>query len=776
MAGFQVSPGVQVNEIDLTNIVSQVASSPGAIAGLFRWGPVNVPSLISSELVLVNRFGRPTNYNAETFFVAADFLSYGGALNVVRAANTTGFSNTATVTLTTNTSGTIASPNTGLSNNLAVFGAGIVAGTLLSNVSANATTTSFTLTQPTTNTTPGSLLFYSPNTVFTAIANTSPIAKSLSTYIVKSQSVYPLVANNFEVGTVEYVAKWPGAIGNSLLVSQCGSATQYSSNINLLNYNGNTSGNNILTALSINTGTNFATVLVANNTGANDIVTTTLANTIASAISVGDYVLVGNTSIGTRYMQVNSVSSVVTVNTVVNSVSTNTGSASFTLTFNSPYALSSNLTMTSFTRNWQYFNNVPGAPGQSAYQAALGNTAANDQLHVVVVDQDGLFTGVPGQILETFSNLSRATDNQNPDGTNNYYATVINGQSNYVWYASDRSKSPSNTSLLLTSSLNITPMTLSFVAGSDGDGESTVSFGTLANGIDTFADVDNIDISLIMTGKSLGGISGEQSINYIIDNITSSRLDCVAFASAPANTVVQAYGALPGTQLTNVLNWANNVRPSSYAVLDTGYYYRYDKYNDLYRWIPLNGDTAGCCVFTDQVRDPWFSPGGFQRGQMKYIIRLAWNPIKAERNILYPAGINPVVSFKGQGTILYGDKTHLIGDNSAFSRIGVRRLFITLEKAIAKASQFLLFEFNDIFTQTQFTSTVNPYLRDVKGRRGVTDYAIDLTGNTPQVVDSEQFVGNIYIKPNRSINYVTLNFIATPSGVSFNEVIGKGIP
>lgn len=769
---FQVSPGSQINEIDLTTVVASVATTAGAIGGVFRWGQVGTPIQVSSETDYVTQVGKPTNFNAETWFVGADFLSFGGTLNVVRGANTTGFSNTATVTLSTNTTGSIASPNTGLSNNLLVFGPGVQTGTVTTNVSSNSTVTTFNLSKATTNAAPGTLLFYSPNTVFTAIANSSPIAKSLSTYVVSKRDLYPVAAPNFEVGVVNYVAKWPGAMGSSLQVSVCGSSNQYSTNVNLLNYNGSTFGNNVNTALSISTGTNFATVTVANTAGANDMNTTQLAGNVASIISPGDYLLVGNTTIGTSYLQVNAVSAVVTGNVTVNAVSTNTGTASFTITFNSPYVLSSNIAMSSFTRNWQYFNNVSGAPGQSAYQAASGNTAANDQMHVVVVDQDGLFTGTPGQILETWANLSRATDNKNPNGTGNYYADVLNNQSSYVWFGTDRNGAASNTSLNLTSSTNQTPLTLSFVAGSDGDDESTVSFGTIASAYDKFASAENIDIGLIMTGKSVGGVYGEQAANYIVDNVISKRLDCVAFTSAPSNTVVQAYGALPGTQLTNVVAWGNALRPSSYLVVDTGYYYRYDKYNDTYRWIPLNGNVAGACVYTDQVRDPWYSPGGFARGQMKNIVKLAWNPKKEDRDILYPAGINPVVSFKGQGTVLYGDKTHLIGDTSAFSRIGVRRLFIVLEKSISNASQFLLFEFNDIFTQTQFTSVVNPYLRDVKGRRGVTDFYIDLSGNTPQVVDTEQFIGNIYIKPNRSINYITLNFIATPSGVSFNEIIG----
>ena len=223
-----------------------------------------------------------------------------------------------------------------------------------------------------------------------------------------------------------------------------------------------------------------------------------------------------------------------------------------------------------------------------------------------------------------------------------------------------------------------------------------------------------------------------------------------------------------------MVSFRNNLRSTSYAVMDSGYKYMYDRYNDLYRWIPLNGDVAGLCVRTDNTNDPWWSPAGLNRGQIKNLVKLAYNPRKADRDTLYKAGINPVVTFPGQGTILFGDKT-LLNKPSAFDRINVRRLFIVLEKAIATASKFTLFEFNDAFTRAQFKSLVVPYLREVQGRRGITDFLVvcDDTNNTPDIIDRNEFVGDIYIKPARSINFIQLNFVAVRTGVAFSEVVGQ---
>jgi len=274
---------------------------------------------------------------------------------------------------------------------------------------------------------------------------------------------------------------------------------------------------------------------------------------------------------------------------------------------------------------------------------------------------------------------------------------------------------------------------------------------------------DYVNISLVITGAADTTVQ-----QYVIDNIVNTRKDCIAFVSPPSSAVINQ----AGSEAANILAWNNTLaRSTSYAFADTGWKYMFDKYNNVYRWVPLNADMAGLCVNTDDVRDPWWSPAGFNRGNLKNVVKLAWNPNKSFRDTLYAQGINPVVTFPGQGTVLFGDKT-LQSKPSAFDRINVRRLFIVLEKTIALAAQYSLFEFNDTFTQAQFVALVTPYLRDVQGRRGITSFKVvcDNTNNTQQVVNSNQFVGDIYIQPARSINFIQLNFTAVGTSVNFNEV------
>ena len=389
----------------------------------------------------------------------------------------------------------------------------------------------------------------------------------------------------------------------------------------------------------------------------------------------------------------------------------------------------------------------------------------------MVADQDGKFTGVPGTILEVFEGVSRATDAKTEDGATNYIKDVINQGSKYVYYNVNRDSGYTNTAVNIESTANNKPMTLSFTGGSDGDDEANVTIGILTAGFDNFKSAEDIDISLLLTGKSRGGTNGEQLANHLIDNIAEARKDCVVFVSPDKADVVLNSAA---DEAADIVTFRNSLTSTSYAVLDSGYKYQYDKYNDVYRYVPLNGDVAGLCVRTDDTRDPWWSPAGFNRGIIKNTIKLAYNPSKADRDVLYKAGINPVVTFPGQGILLFGDKT-LLAKPSAFDRINVRRLFIVLEKAIATAAKFTLFEFNDEFTRAQFKNLVEPFLRDVQGRRGIYDFRVicDETNNTGEVIDRNEFVGDIYIKPARSINFIQLNFVAVRSGVEFSEVVGK---
>jgi phage tail sheath protein FI len=562
---FQISPGVNVSEVDLTTVVPAVSTTAGAFVGPFQWGPVNKRTLVTSESALVTAFGKPDGNTATSFFSAANFLAYGNNLQVVRVANT---------------------------------------------LSYNAT------------------------------QNTSAIVQ------IASEDVYD-VSYITDSASVSFVARYPGALGNSLKVSINSSNT------------------------ALNASTAFA--------------------------------------------------------------------------------------------SWQYKGNFSAAPNTSSYVSNAGG--AYDQLHVIVIDEDGLFSnGAKGTVLETFPFLSKASDAVYDDGSPAYYRTVIRNQSKYIYALGE--VDPTNTAPTwgLTSAIDFSGISTGATVSLSGGTSQAVQAADITTGWDNFSNPDIVDVSLLVSGDAT------TTTQQTVIDLAVSRKDCIAFVSPPSTVISSA------TPDTVVTTWASSTiaRATTYAVADCGWKYQFDKYNNTYRWIPLNGDIAGLCVRTDQTNDPWFSPAGVNRGAIKNVVKLAWNPNQAQRDAIYSVGVNPVISLPGQGTILYGDKT-LVTQPSAFSRINVRRLFIVLEKAISTAAKFSLFELNDEFTRAQFVALVEPYLRDVKGRRGIYDYRVvcDTTNNTPQVIDSNQFVGDIYIKPARSINYIQLNFIAVRSGVSFSEIVGS---
>ena len=409
-----------------------------------------------------------------------------------------------------------------------------------------------------------------------------------------------------------------------------------------------------------------------------------------------------------------------------------------------------------------YFN---GAPGTSSQAAAYGSS--NDEIHIVVMDTGGAFTGTKNTVLETFPYVSKATNLTDSLGNSNWYKQVLLNQSKYIYAIDPPNYVTTNSTWNKPASNNFSFATLAsansyYLAGGVDNVPSD------ANTIAAFAKYqspDDVDISLVITGAASNTVQ-----QYVIDNIVNSRKDCVAFISPPSSAVVNQ----SGSETTNIITWYTGLgRTSSYAVADSGWKYMFNKYNNTYQYVPLNGDIAGLCVYTDAVRDPWYSPAGLNRGALKNVVRLAWNPKQTDRDTLYSKGINSVISLPGQGTVLYGDKT-LQSKPSAFDRINVRRLFIVLEKAISTASKYSLFEFNDDFTRADFVAMVTPFLRDVQGRRGITDFRVvcDTTNNTPQVIDANQFVGDIYIKPARSINYIQLNFVAVRTGVNFTTVVG----
>ena len=639
---FQVSPGVLVQERDLTRIIPAVSTSIGAVAGEFRKGPLDEIVSITSENDLVETFGEPDSNNFEVFFTAANFLQYSNSLRVVRASQT----------------------------NL-----------------VNATTTGCGL----------------------QIKNTTHYQDNYAD-------------GSGVVGT--FAARTAGAHGNTLLVSTCPSATAYEEE----------------GATTVNDG----------STAVGD---TTITVTDGTQLNVGDIISFSTTAATNDYDDGHQyrITNIATHDLTIVQKDSGSGGLLTTITNGA-----------NVRRRWRYYDSVGTGPGTSPFVS--DRSGSGDEIHVVVVDEDGEVTGVPGSVLETYEKLSKAADAKTPQGDTNYYPDVIYTKSQHVYWMDHNTSGTnwgSNASGTTFTAVD-TPTLESLSGGADG---SSVTNGQKKTAYEKFQDAETVDVSLIMAGPG----DGTHVDNLV--TITEIRKDAVLFASPERADVVNV--ANSNTQKDNVLDFYNSRSSSSYCVFDSGYKYMYDRYNDVYRFVPLNGDVAGLCARTDLVSDSWFSPAGFNRGNVRGAIKLAFNPNKSQRDELYMKRVNPVVTFPGQGTVLFGDKTALTSP-SAFDRINVRRLFITLEKAISTASKFQLFEFNDEFTRANFRAIVEPFLREVQGRRGITDFLVvcDNTNNTGDVIDRNEFVAEIFVKPNRSINFIKLQFVATRTGVAFEEVAG----
>ena len=425
-------------------------------------------------------------------------------------------------------------------------------------------------------------------------------------------------------------------------------------------------------------------------------------------------------------------------------------------------------------RHWEYFFQFSQPPGTTDDVANAGGTL--DEMHIAVVDEDGGITGTANTVLETFEGVSQASDAKDAQGNSNFYSDVIYRESKFVYWMDHDSTLANLGASKIGQTFDNTAASNAFqvlnTSLSSGNNGSAITNAQLATAVEKFLDVENVEINFLITGPSQtsADATGDTFATKVID-IVEQRKDCVAFISPARADVVSVTD--PIQQTLNVRDFANGLPVSSYAVVDSGYKNMYDKYNDVFRAVPLNADIAGLCARTDLVADPFFSPGGFTRGQIRGAVSLVFNPNESQRDILYKANVNPVVTFPGNGTVLFGDKTFQ-KKPSAFDRINVRRLFLLLEKAISTAAKFQLFEFNDEFTRAQFRNLVEPFLRDIQGRRGITDFKVvcDDTNNTGEVIDRNEFIADIFIKPARSINFIKLNFVATRTGVAFSEVAG----
>jgi hypothetical protein len=764
---FSLSPSVIVTENDYTLGVPQVSTSEAGLAGVFRWGPVGIRVLVDVEKTLLTRFGSPSNFNSETWFVGSSFLSYSNIMWVSRAANTSGKSPVVIATVTANSKQVTVGNTALLEQGMIVISSAngnIQVGATVDSI-VNSTVFALATTSQALANGVDTVQFVSNYSVYSAIANTGQVVNLIGQTVLNPDD-FASKDGSFDLDA-PYVARCPGALGNSLRISVCDTANQFTDTINLQSIaNGGAS-------FSISVDSNVATVIVTNghnNTSQNTAQTAAQSNALSlmKEFQVTDYIEFGNSTSGTQSLKVSAFGNVTT------NVNSTFAVATFTVNFEDPLRLlQDQVVNTSITRYWEWFNEADKAPGQSNWMTNFGNTAANDELHIVISDEDGLFTGVPGTVLEKYMSVSRATDSKKLDGTTNYYLNLINQGSQYAWATNDRFLGYSNTGVNLSNVLSDTVTVLDFAYGQDGSDEKTISVGDLANAYDLFAAVEEVDMSLIMQGKARGGPNSTQLGNYIIDNIAEIRKDCVAFLSPDYFDVV----GTPGFELDNVVEFRGGCRSSSYAFLDSGYKYMYDRYNDLYRWVPLNGDMAGLAARTDQTNDPWWAFAGFNRGKIKNVAKLAWNPEKPDRDILFKNDINPCYSPRNIGPVLFGDKT-LLGADSVFSRINVRRLFIEIEKAIATAAQYFIFDFNDAFERAQFRNVVNPYLRTIQGKRGIEDFVFvcDDSNNGPDVRNNFTMVGDVYVIPNKVIDWIQLNFNAVKSGVTFSEIINSPPP
>lgn len=724
---FQLSPGVAVVEKDFSSIVPAVSSSVGAFAGVFAWGPVLEPVTISSENVLVQRFGKPNDSNFQSFFSAANYLSYTNNLLTVRA-DTTNAKNAVEITSGGVTAVTVGTAGSGYvstsaapavtfsapqgSGGVQATGTAVLSGGGITAIAVSAGGSGYTTATV---------------TITAASGDTGTGATATAT--ISSGVITGITVTN--AGTGYKAAPTVSVSGNS------GSSGFVAGSVTISN-----SSITGITITQAGTGYTSATVTIA----APPSGTTALA----TATTTGTGVKIRNSE---EY---------------VNTYSTGAGIyGEFAAKY--PGTLGNSLKVSycdsATWSSWAYKSEFDSAPSTSTYAASVGGSL--DEMHVVVVDEDGLWTGTPGSVLEKYAFVSKGSDAKRADGTSNHYKNVINTNSQYIWWmdyptaGTDWGTSCNSNAFVTLSSA----YTASLTGGIDDyamtDGQQQTAYALFSN-------AELYDVSLIVAGKASAATA------KIICDIAQTRADCVAFISPQDVATGDPIIGNTSTQTDKVVAYRNAVNViHSYAVIDSGFKYQYDRYNDKYRYVPLNADIAGLCARTDYTNDPWWSPGGYNRGQIKNVVRLAYNPDKTERDTLYKAGVNPVVSFPGQGIILYGDKT-MQTKPSAFDRINVRRLFIVLEKAIATAAKFQLFEFNDGFTRSQFKNLVEPFLRDVQGRRGIVDFRVkcDDTNNTGEVIDRNEFVADIFIKPNRSINFITLNFVAARSAASFSEIGG----
>ena len=648
----QRSPGIQVREIDASQVISGASSTVAAYVGRFNWGPIGTVETVSNEINLGLRFGQPkavfsatttdANSVAISFLTASSYLAYSDTLRVSRVANIND------IVSANNAKNSVADLST--SGNPSAF-----------------------------------------------------LVKNIDDFL--SKDLLGTFSNYFLIG------KYAGVIGNSIKFSACFTASQYKSpeilnSTGVWTLNKNDAGKKTLLADLIDLTTNYA---------------------------VGDFVeFVYN---GITYK--NKIESITTTKLTLVDIGS-------TLPY-FPLSATSGI-VTLVKKVWEFSGSVTGAPSANEF-------------HLVLVDADGLITGNIGEVLQVYQYLSTDISKKNADGTTAFWRQVLNDQSAYVWAGS-----VDLTSALASNSFKTQTKVL--LSGTNGTAPAQDDYIQAAS---LFLSKYTADISIFISPPLQDTLVDSVVPNYLIQNLAEVRKDIVVTVSPKYSDVVNK----PNQELANIIAFRNTLSSSSYAFMDSGWKYMYDKYNNTFRWVPLSGDTAGTMARTDDELDSWWSPAGYNRGNIKNCIRLAWSPNKSQRDDLYPVGVNPIITQNGVGTILFGDKT-LLSRPSSFDRINVRRLFIVLEKLIADAAKYSLFEFNDEVTRGRFISLVEPFLRDIKSRRGLTRFKVicDTSNNTDQVINTNRFVASVLVQPNYSINFIQLNFVSVPGGISFDIVSG----
>lgn len=679
---FLVSPGVEVKEKDLTNIIPAVSTSIGGFAGVFQWGPALEATTVSSESNLISQFGYPIvattagSSSRQDWYTAANFLDYSNNLSVVR---------------------------------------------VLPDGARNAASES-----P-----------YTEERKFIITVTSDPGV--LTTVFYNGTNS---VTVNGGLGVTQFTTDLETA-----LITALGAAANVTRNDNAVSF--------ISTGFILpNTTTNFSYAEVAAVEGASSAQIKNLNDFLVESTTLT------NGSVYARYP---------------GKLGNGIGVALIDAT-----CTNENAVLFGTTKISDLFDDLPG----TSTWATANYSVTKDEIHVVVYTTDTTITGNKNEVLETYAFLSKAKNAKTADGGPNYYVDVVNNASSWVYLLSEQAYATGGvyddseatvdfggvvTSASTGSFANL--VTNNGIAGvrvydlRGGQDGTDVTDADYIEAYNVLADVETVDVSLLITGARPKNVQ-----KHVID-IAEKRKDCIAFVSPDYASAVTNPTAAKVVEYFN--NSTNGFNSTSYAVFDSGWKRQYDRHNDEYFWIPLNSDIAGLTARTEYTNDAWWSPAGLNRGFIKNVVKLSFNPTQTDRDILYPKRINPVVTFRGQGTLLYGDKTAL-SRPSAFDRINVRRLFIILEKAIATAAKYQLFEFNDDITRRVFVNAVEPFLADIKSRRGLTDFKVvcDTSNNTSEVIDGNRFVADIYIKPARSINFITLNFVAVRTGVSFSEVAG----